>query len=170
MSDGDNPLIIDIEKFLTKSQPALSLENKVGGPGVYSPGCQHSKVFLDDEAHTTTCQECEKVLDPFWYLQFLAQNWLRLSYRDMAVTEKYRVIQEATRNAEAKGRFVTRPKTPAGAEAWDIFVQVGEVAYLYLQGSEWMAAFTTGTRYGLSYARIALARHERYQGPDKNIK
>ena len=154
---GD-PTIIDIETYLNGNPMPLEDIDRYARFGE----CPHKSVVLDEQAHTVICKTCEKVLDPFWYLQLLAREWKTRAYVDARQRERYDKLMEARRNAEARGKVFEQPTSGVGREAWDVFTQAfakggTTLSYMYRRGSEWYGANGVDAHYGLFYARGVLA-------------
>jgi hypothetical protein len=68
----------EIEKQLGGAQmPKVVAFKAMSGPPVKrsKPGtCRHTYVDLDRESKTVECESCHKTVDPFWFLEQLAQK------------------------------------------------------------------------------------------------
>jgi hypothetical protein len=153
---ADGPTIIDFESYLNRSEPIEDGDY----PKVWSlDQCKHMQVRLDRESHTVTCKECDKQLDPFWYLQLLAREWRTRAYVDVRAKESAAELRQARLNAEARGKYFEQPEKGVGREAWEVFSQLWgkDFRYMYRSGSEWMGAHRDHTAISLHYARGVLA-------------
>lgn len=156
MAESEDKTVIDIESYLNRSEPIEDSEY----PTRWSlDKCKHMQVRLDREAHTVTCKQCDKQLDPFWYLQLLAKEWRTRAYMDVRAKESAAELYQARLNAEARGKYFEQPEKGVGREAWEVFSQLwGEdVRYMYRRGSEWMGRHREHFEYSLNYARGVLA-------------
>jgi hypothetical protein len=99
------------------------IEEQKGAPWD-SAACRHMRVWLNDEAHTVTCQNCKKQLDPFWYLQLLASEWKIRHYELLQYQRLHDEIEEHRKEKEAqlaaRKNYKARPiKNLQAQEIWD---------------------------------------------------
>lgn len=130
--------------------------------------CKHLQIVLDKEAHSITCRHCHKVLDPFWYLRLLAEEWDLRRYRDSQAIEACRQLEQSRLNKEAKGKITERPNEGEARQIWDDFVKWKgrEPNYIFREGKrgEWRIndreidnGRELSTTYGHAYIKMMLA-------------
>lgn len=161
MADGD--IFDDIMRFLKDPvDDGLPIESTPSADHWNSP-CRHRKVLLDDVAKKVTCRECEKELDPFWYLSLLAKEWKLRSYHDEAVVGAARLLEQDRLNKKGRGYYFSRPSKGPGVVAWDTFViwldALGEEQskglkepFAIYHSSQWMMSDGMNGHYSISYA------------------
>ena len=132
-------------------------------------GCKHERVVLDQQSYSVKCCECEKHLDPFWYLKLLARELKLRARLEDDKDYRYRELEQERRNAQAKGKHYSRPEKGQGAEAWDLFTELSEgppPTFIYRRRNEWYGSVYDGeyvVEYSLHYARRLIAEREREQ-------
>lgn len=167
--EGETKEILgDVELYL-KAQQYLPIEEvgKDDDPYDKLKKCKHLQVVLDKEVHTITCRHCHKVLDPFWYLCLLAEEWDLRRYSDSQAIEAHRALEQERLNKESRGKIISRPEEGEAQEIWDDFVKWKgrEPNYIYKQGKrEWMVndrevenEKELSTTYGHAYIKMMLA-------------
>jgi len=142
--EPDEETLEEIESFLK-----LPLEDKTpSGYGV-KDDCKHMKVYLDAQNHTIECQDCKKILDPFWYLQLLAKEWSYRRYQDAEAIAAYRKLNEKERNACARtrGKAYIRPNEGNGMLCWDSYEDLygHQPEYVFCSGGYWYAGEDGGS-------------------------
>ncbi len=160
MGNKDDDLIIDIEQYLSG---ALPIEEPIQPWSIDE--CKHMQVVLDDQAHTVMCRSCDKILDPFWYLQLLSREWKSRRYYDQAAKEAEVKLEQERGNIAAKGKVWEQPKSGVGREAWETFTiayHPDKLSYMYRRGAEWygVGGEHSAYHYSVSYARQLIAEGE----------
>lgn len=151
--DPNEEIIDDIEAYLK-----MPLEDKT--PPKWGSNCHHFKVHLDAENRKVICQNCKKELDPFWYLELLADEWHKRRYRDAEAVMAYRELKQQRLDAMARGKHYIRPEKGDGQKCWDTYeVLHGEPPeYVYYRGG-WYAG-KKGHAELFDYMKMVLARRE----------
>ena len=168
MTEESDNIIDFAEALLNRNPHDLLPITEEYHAGAYRE-CQHMRVSLDDQTHRVTCRECEKDLDPFWYLQLLAREWKHRAYQDEYTLKAHAELEQQRKNAQARGHYYERPSDALKAGVWDAFVDaLGEAPIsMFRQGSQWMAEVIVGGYrcfLALEYAQSQAALQARGGG------
>lgn len=145
-------VIDEIESYLK-----LPLEDKTPRDSGIDE-CYHLKVFLDAQNRSVQCQDCKKILDPFWYLQLLAKEWRLRRYHDAKALEVYRTLRLKEKQDESRGKHFARPKDGEGQKCWDAYELLYSKPpdYVRARGKYWYAGEGSGETLG-DYIKQLLA-------------
>jgi len=170
MNDPGNKgeLITEVELYLRRHQhlPIEESKDKLK-PWEKLEACKHKQVDLDTEARKVICRKCQKELDPFWYLQLLADEWKLRRYHDAEAIQAHVELEQDRLNKGAREKIIVRPESGEGREIWDDFVKWkgrDPNAIWKQRRVEWMAEDIETrdgkdyrTTYGHAYIKMMLA-------------
>lgn len=154
----------EIEDYLK-----LPLENKTPTNSYIADNCKHKKVYMDDESHTIECQDCKKKLDPYWYLNLLANEWKIRRYQDVEAIKAWRMLEQQRKNAMAKGHYI-RPASGDGMACWDAYESLygHPPEYVYYRGGWYAGCGDSETSFGMIQSGLAR-KVDRYRVDKESI-